>query len=187
MPFIDSLTIMLLSLGMSTAILAIYFLMNALGRRDTNKLYIPMLVFGLFDAISGGIMSFTWPLPGAYNMLFGDPLLMLGLIMIAGSYMLMKEIKVGILSVAGIFLGLYLAVESAGIVNFKLESGNNLIGALGLYVLSAVAGLISPIAILDARRNRKAYFFMFIILALITLVALFIGYSGIYEHLASPP
>ncbi|MEM3199437.1 MAG: DUF981 family protein, partial [Candidatus Micrarchaeaceae archaeon] len=67
------------------------------------------------------------------------------------------------------------------------ESGNNLIGALGLYVLSAVAGLISPIAILDARRNRKAYFFMFIILALITLVALFIGYSGIYEHLASPP
>ncbi|MGC8730238.1 MAG: DUF981 family protein [Candidatus Micrarchaeia archaeon] len=187
MPFIDTLAVMLLSLGISTAILAAYFLMNALGRREIKNLYAPMFVFGAFDAISGGIMSFTWPLPGAYNMLFGDPLLMLGLIMIAGAYMLAKEMNVGILSVAGVFLGIYLAVESAGIVNFKLESGDNLSAALGLYVLSAVAGIISPVAMLNAKKRKRAYYLMFAILALITLVALFIGYLGIYEHLASPP
>ncbi len=188
MVFVDSLAVMLLSLGSSTFLLALYFLMNALGRKDVSKLYVPIFVFGLFDLAAGFVMSFTWPMPGAYNMLFGDPLLFLGIIMAAGGYMLQKGMGAEYLSLPGLFLGIYLAVEAAAMVNFKLETGSQLLGAFGLYALSAMAGILSPLIFLNPKKNGKAaYFLMFILLILVTLVALFIGYTGIYGHLQSPP
>lgn len=62
--FIDSLAVMLLALGMTTAIGGMYFLFSALGNeKRIEGLLMPAVGVGLFDFMSGFVMSFTWPLP----------------------------------------------------------------------------------------------------------------------------
>ncbi|MEM0245092.1 MAG: DUF981 family protein, partial [Thermoplasmata archaeon] len=75
--FIDSLAIMLIGLGSGLLLVALFVLFSALNKLEDlkEKLAIPAMGIGFFDFVSGFIMAFTWPLPGGYNMLFGDPLL----------------------------------------------------------------------------------------------------------------
>ena len=93
--FIDSLAIMLIGLGSGTFLGSLFFLFSAMGKFEAMKeqLVVPAFVIGMFDLISGYEMSFTWPLPSGYNMLFGDPLLFFGLLLVAASVMVYKNIR----------------------------------------------------------------------------------------------
>ena len=184
--FIDPLTVMLLSLGMSALLLALYYFKVGSGKKDISSLVVPAFILGLFNAVSGFLMSFTWPLPGSYNMLFGDPLLVLGLLMIAGSYMISKGMDVKVLSLLGFLLGIYLIVGMIGITQFNLESGNDWLTATGLYGFSMLAAIFSPILYLKPKGSGKyAYYFEVFLLVVVMLFALLIGYMGLDEHLGS--
>lgn len=184
--FIDPLTVMLLSLGMSALLLALYYFRVGSGKKDISSLVVPAFILGLFNAVSGFLMSFTWPLPGSYNMLFGDPLLVLGLLMIAGSYMISKGMDVKALSLLGFLLGIYLLVGMIGITQFHMETGNDWLTATGLYAFSMLAAIFSPILYLKPKgSNRYAYYFEVFLLVVVMLLALLIGYMGFYEHLGA--
>ncbi len=184
--FIDPLTVMLLSLGMSALLLALYYFKVGSGKKDISSLVVPAFILGLFNAVSGFLMSFTWPLPGSYNMLFGDPLLVLGLLMIAGSYMISKGMDVKVLSLLGFLLGVYLIVGMIGITQFGMESGNDWLTATGLYAFSMLAAIFSPILYLKPKGSGKyAYYFEVFLLVVVMLFALLIGYMGLDEHLGA--
>ena len=184
--FIDPLTVMLLSLGMSALLLALYYFRVGSGKKDISSLVVPAFILGLFNAVSGFLMSFTWPLPGSYNMLFGDPLLVLGLLMIAGSYMISKGMDVKALSLLGFLLGIYLLVGMIGITRFNMETGNDWLTATGLYAFSMLAAIFSPILYLKPKgSNKYAYYFEVFLLVVVMLLALLIGYMGFYEHLGA--
>ena len=184
--FIDPLTVMLLSLGMSALLLALYYFKVGSGKKDISSLVVPAFILGLFNAVSGFLMSFTWPLPGSYNILFGDPLLVLGLLMIAGSYMISKGMDVKVLSLLGFLLGIYLIVGMIGITQFNLESGNDWLTATGLYGFSMLAAIFSPVLYLKPKGSGKyAYYFEVFLLVVVMLFALLIGYMGLDEHLGA--
>ncbi|MEM3020008.1 MAG: DUF981 family protein [Candidatus Micrarchaeaceae archaeon] len=184
--FIDPLTVMLLSLGMSALLLALYYFKVGSGKKDISSLVVPVFILGLFNAVSGFLMSFTWPLPGSYNILFGDPLLVLGLLMIAGSYMISKGMDVKVLSLLGFLLGIYLIVGMIGITQFNLESGNDWLTATGLYGFSMLAAIFSPVLYLKPKGSGKyAYYFEVFLLVVVMLFALLIGYMGLDEHLGA--
>ena len=184
--FIDPLTVMLLSLGMSALLLALYYFKVGSGKKDISSLVVRAFILGLFNAVSGFLMSFTWPLPGSYNMLFGDPLLVLGLLMIAGSYMISKGMDMKVLSLLGFLLGVYLIVGMIGITQFGMESGNDWLTATGLYAFSMLAAIFSPILYLKPKGSGKyAYYFEVFLLVVVMLFALLIGYMGLDEHLGS--
>ena len=190
MGFIDPLAAMLLSLGISAALISAYFYMAAQGK-DMRELVIPSFAFGFFDFASGLRMSQFWPFPGplsAYNMLFGDPLMILGLLLMAGSLMIYKQQNLRSISIPGVMLGIYLFIESAAMVNFKLETGDELVSALGLYVMSGLSAVYSLVLFVKPENGKKyLYYIGFILLALTALIALFIGYAAIYQHLQAPP
>ena len=182
--FIDSLTVMLFSLGISALMLAIYVYRIALLKKNASALALPIIGFGVFNVASGFMMSFTWPLPGSYNMLFGDPLLMLGILMTIGGYMLLKGMDIKILSVIGFFLGIYVLVGSIGMVSYGLETGLDMLLAMGLYIFAGLAGVFSPIICMNSKGSgRYAFYFLVFLLVMTALIALFIGYNGFYEHL----
>ncbi len=184
--FIDPLTVMLLSLGMSALLLALYYFKVGSGKKDISSLVVPVFILGLFNAVSGFLMSFTWPLLGSYNILFGDPLLVLGLLMIAGSYMISKGMDVKVLSLLGFLLGIYLIVGMIGITQFNLESGNDWLTATGLYGFSMLAAIFSPVLYLKPKGSGKyAYYFEVFLLVVVMLFALLIGYMGLDEHLGA--
>ena len=188
MTFVDPLSVMLLAAGASTLLLAIYAFMAARNKKGLNTLAVPAFVFGLFNFVSGFYMSFAWPMPGAFNMLFGDAQLFLGLLMIMGGYMLYKNIDLKVLTIFGFFFGIYLAVQAAGMASFGLETGSHFLPAFGLYVFAALSALFSPLAYVKGKSSmRYAYYFLFALLIITTLLLLFLGYTSIYEHLGSPP
>ncbi len=188
MAFVDSLAVMLLITGFSAIILALFVYFSVRGKRDMSMLVIPGFIFGLFDLVSGFIMSFTWPLPGAYNMLFGDPILALGLLLVAGSYMIYKKMDVRVLSIFAFFLGIYIAMSAAGMANFNLESGSHFLASFGFYVAASLSALFSPVVYLNAKGSGKyAYYLLFILLIITAFAALFLGYTSIYQHLQAPP
>ncbi len=182
--FIDPLAVMLLALGMTTAIGGMYFLFSALGNeKKIEGLLMPAVGVGLFDFISGFLMSFTWPLPSSYNMLFGDPLLMAGILLTVSAFAYYKHYDISSVSILLFFLGIYVIIESVGIVHYHLESGDNLLAAMGLYIVDGIAAILSPIMYIDPKKGKIPYMIEAAILIIGTLIALFIGYTAIYGHL----
>lgn len=196
MPFVDPLTVMLIGLASGTAIGGFYFFFAARGNYEHVKaLIFPAAGIGLFNFISGFYMSFAWPFPAtvaAYNMLFGDPLLLFGLFLMVAAAMGYKDPKgfhMGIFPVLILFLGVYVLVGAYSIVQLKLESGQDLITAMGLYVFDGIGALLAPIMYLNPEKpsTRYIYYLEWIILGVGTIFALVIGMMGLNEHLASPP
>jgi putative membrane protein len=184
--FIDSLAIMLIGLGSGTFLGSLFFLFSAMGKFDAIKdqLIVPAFVIGMFDLVSGYEMSFTWPLPSGYNMLFGDPLLFFGLLLVAASVMIYKNMKVASLSVLFVILGIYVLTGAASILTYHLESGVNLISAMGLYIIDGVAAILVPIVMMKPAGSWKSvYYLEFILLVLGSLLALFIGYVALPGHI----
>jgi len=190
MVFVDPLTIMLVAVAASLSLIAWYLLGTAKGKRNLSNLAVPMFVLGLFDFISGFYMSFAWPFPAplaSYNMLFGDPMLFLGIILLSGGYMLYETLDVRVLSWLGFLIGIYLAVETIAIITLQLEKGIDLYTALGLYGFSALSALLSPLVYFSPKNHKSAYYLLAGLLILAAFFAILIGSTGIYMHLASPP
>lgn len=193
MVFVDPLAVMLIGLAMSTAIGAFYFFFAARGNYDQVKsLVMPAVIIGLFDVVSGFEMSFVWPLPPAYNMLFGDPLLLAGLVFIMAGAIGFRDPEHphwNILPLLVLFVGIYTLVGAYSIVQLKLESGEDLFTSMGLYVFDGIGALLAPIMYFkpNTSSRKSIYYLEWIILGVGTVFALVIGYMALNGHLASPP
>lgn len=193
MTYVDPLAVMLIGLAMGTFLGAFYFYFKARGNEEQIKsLVIPGLAIGGFNFISGFYMSFAWPMNASYaysyNMLFGDPLLLFGLLTMAAMIVIYKNVHMGLIPLLFTLFGIYVIVEAYSIVQLKLESGNDLITAMGLYIFDGIGAILTPIAYLKPVGSKKyAYYTEWILLGLGTIFALVIGYLAINGHLASPP
>ena len=59
MVFVDSLAVMLLGVGVSSVLIAMYMIMVAMGKKQLSQIAVPAMVLGIFDAVSGFYMSFA--------------------------------------------------------------------------------------------------------------------------------
>jgi putative membrane protein len=201
MTFVDPLAVMLIGLAMGTAIGAFYFFFAARGDKEQIKaLAIPAVGIGIFNFISGFYMSFGWIMTGfaiPYNMLFGDPLLLFGLLMIIAGVVIYKDMHLGMLPILGLVLGIYVLDAAYTILTVPnylshgaLESGNDLITAMGLYLFDGIGAILAPIAYLKPQANstnKYLYYLEWIILGIGTVFALVIGVTALNGHVASPP
>ncbi len=194
MTFVDPLAIMLIGLAMGTGIGAFYFYFAARGNTEQiRSLVVPAIGIGVFDFISGFYMSFAWPMNTyayAYNMLFGDPLLMFGLLLILAAVMIYKNMHLGLMPILALMLGIYVFVGAYSIVALHLEKGDDLITAMGLYIFDGIGAVLAPIAYLKPQansKNRSLFYLEWLILGIGTIFALVIGYMALYGHIVSPP
>ncbi|WP_393971110.1 DUF981 domain-containing protein [Oxyplasma meridianum] len=192
MTYVDPLAVMLIGLGMGTFLSAFYYFFKARGNEEQIKnLIVPALGIGMFDFISGFYMSFAWPMTTyatPYNMLFGDPLLLFGILLMVSAVMVYKNMHLGMIPMLFVLLGIYVLVGAYSIVQLKLETGNDLITAMGLYLFDGIGAILAPIAYLKPEGSKKsAYYIEWIILGVGTIFALVIGYIALNGHLAAPP
>ncbi|MGC8568240.1 MAG: DUF981 family protein [Candidatus Micrarchaeia archaeon] len=184
MVIINILMLSLVGVGLSALYLALWVLATVQNKKWLSSLPVPIFILGFFDFINGMYLSYTWPMPSTYNLLFGNPLMLFGTLMLAGGYMLYKGTNPKILSLFGFFLGIFLIIESAAMYNYKLESGQYLPPAFGLFLFSGISGLLAPVVYADSKGSGKyLYYILFIFLILTMLAAFFVGYMAIYSHL----
>ncbi|MEM3791412.1 MAG: DUF981 family protein [Candidatus Micrarchaeaceae archaeon] len=186
--FVDPLSVMLLGVSASTFFIAFYLISVAKGKRAFAELAVPTFFLGIFDFVSGFYMSFFWPLPGAYNMLFGDPMLLLGLILLSGSYALYRNISPNPVSLLGFLLGIYLFAETYSINAFSLEPHKDMLIVLSFYLVSAIAAVLSPLVYTNPKKSGKvAYYLLAVLVIIAAILAMAIGEISIIGHLQTPP
>ena len=187
--YVDSLAVMLIGLAMGTFLGAFYFYFRARGNdQQVRNLIIPAIAIGLFDFVSGYEMSFTWPLPSGYNMLFGDPLLLFGLLLVVSAVMIYKNVNFGLLPLLFVLLGIYVLVGAYSITELSLEGkplvSQNWFTSMGLYIADGVGALLAPILYVKPVGSGKyLYYIEWIILGIGTVFALVIGYIALNGHL----
>jgi putative membrane protein len=139
--FIDWLTLLLLNMMVALVLHALF--MGRFIEKDPKKIIPGFLLTGAIALIAGFRMVFTWPLPGAYNIIYGElSVLFGGFLFMAGLavYFGWDLLTIGIYALFGgavsILLGVRIWVSSM--------TSEPLVAGLGFVVTGAAAVLTLP-------------------------------------------
>ncbi len=179
--------------------------------RRTNKLNSKVSIeshltasIGMFAALAVFILAMgfygemTWNLPGAYDLLFYDPFILLGLITLAFVLSVKYNYKLQYVGLVALFAGLI--IIEYGISGYNLGYTSSPLALLGLYCAFGIAGIFAyPTTLIMDRLKENGsnkplnkswiiYIVVFLVfLTLGSLLAAYIGAAAVPAHLASPP
>jgi len=148
--FIDYITLMLINMTAGLFILA-YYVYSGLDSED-QKRWIPG--FGMTGAIAlttGLHMIFTWPVPGSFNIAFGEMSVLLGIVFIGASVALAQNWELVTVTTYAFFAGVAAILVGLRIINLGVTT-QPLLSGLG-FILSGFGGVCATPALL-LRTNR---------------------------------
>jgi putative membrane protein len=193
--FINNLAGQLVVLGSGLLVLA-YAICNYLrkGMFDHGAEY-PLILLGVLVLITGLDGLFTWTLPGPYNMLFYDLYPLAGILLIGFGIFVKYGGRLEYLGFLSLLFGIATIVY--GYYGYVIGLTNQPIALLGLYGSIGLAAILAfPFTLLIDRGIGKkkqsklnfalgVIFLIFLIFG--ALLALYIGFTAIHEHLITPP
>ena len=205
MVFIDDLVVELFTL-IFVAVLTLYMTLGVYvgyKRHGETNIYshispgiIPLAILGIFIIIMGLFTEFTWTLPGSYDMLFGDPYVLLGVVILGFAISIQFKQKlqyVGLLALLVGIMGVWY-----GINGFQLGLTKEPIALLGMYLAFGFTGILSyPVTlILDwipgSKPNVWKGWMVFLVLFWLALIIAIVvtgitAFPAAAQHLASAP
>jgi putative membrane protein len=157
---------------------------------------LPIALIGLYMLVMGLWGQFTWPLPGSYNILFYDPFLSFGILLLSFSMAVRYRLRLEYVGFLGLMMGAMIIVY--GIAGYNLGLTAAPIGLLALYLGYGLAAIFSyPVSLIsdrlpDTRKrtpaNWRIILIIFCILLLLaSLVSAYTGFAAIGQHLMSAP
>ena len=182
MQFIDYLTAMMtLSMAINLEVMYMSYRLGSGAARDELKsIGLVMMMLGVPTTIFGLTMSITWPLPGSYNILFGDAFLYLGIVTLIGGLLLygVEPDKFKAASFPVAFLSLITIIYGASIYTHGLT--NSPVLAFSFYLFEGLGGIVT--ALLLYRRTKSIAYAVIALLAIATIIMLIIDVGAIFQH-----
>ncbi len=177
--FIDYLALMLVNLGAGLALLALYLFANPdkAARRSWAAGFFAVGFLGLVTSLPMVVM---WPLPGVFNIAYGEPGLYLSLAFLAAAITLVFEWEPYVPAIYGLFGGIYAIVVGIRMANLHLSSHPTV--ALTGFVLTGIGGILVLPAV-HYRANRTLTIVTAVILGLAALLWLYVGYVAAWGHM----
>lgn len=177
--FIDYLAVMLVNLGAGLALLAHYLYVRP-APKVRRSWAAGFFAVGLLGILTSLPMVLTWPLPGGYNVAYGEPGLFFSVLFIAAGLTLTFEWEPLIPAIYGFFGAIFAIVIGIRIQDLKLGS-HPTVALLG-FVLTGLGGLLVLPAI-QWRDKRALSTITAVILGLAAIVWLFTGYEAGWGHI----
>ncbi|WP_437719444.1 DUF981 domain-containing protein [Sorangium sp. So ce448] len=179
MLYINYLT---LPLAAVTAVLLLgaWYVARAERREDHRRAFAAAFgAGGLILAVTGFHLTLTWPIPGQYNIVFGEPLAYFGTLLVIGSVALSRGVDLGPLSILGALGGVTNLVAAVAIFRYRLTS-MPMIAAV-MFGASGLAAVLFPL------RSRSALVRSSVAVLLLIAGALFgVTACGAYLHHLAP-
>ncbi len=176
---IDYLSVMLVSVGAGLALLALYLFFNP---APENR---PTWGFGfgatgLILASTAIPMIITWPLPGSYNVAFGEPALMFGALFTVAALALVFRTDLLGPAIWGLFAGITAVIVGQQIIaqGMTREPG---IAGLG-FILSGVGGILTLPSV-AMKNQRWIALVTAVVLAAAAIVWLYTGIGSYPGHI----
>jgi putative membrane protein len=177
--FIDYLTIMLINIVAGLVITALFVLKYLEGERW--KAAPGFLVTGFIALVTGFHLIFTWPLPGSYNIPFGEMTILYGALYIAAGIAVLMQWDLLTLAVYAVFAGAASIV--LGIRIFDLKMTNDPLAAMAGFVLSGLAGVLSlPVYLL--RKSAVVRILAAILALAAAAVWAILVFAAYWDHLS---
>lgn len=157
---------------------------------------VPLFILGSYIFITGILGQILWPLPGSYNILFFDPYISFGIVLLAFSVSAKYKIRLGYIGFFGLLVGIMVMVY--GIHAYSLGMTKAPLMLLLMYVFYGLAGIMScPIAFFVDKLTRLqrhigfgwdiSFILFWIFLFIASILAITLGATALPYHLASPP
>src|SRR3989338_2725931 len=137
--FIDYVPLMLINMAAGLFLLAIYIYQGIDGQKDKGW-GAAFLVSGAVAFITGLHMTWNWPLPGSYNVAFGEMSVLLGGLFLGAGLCLVNNWSLIPLGVYAFFSGLASVVVGFRIINLGLTR-EPLVSGMG-FILSGLSGML---------------------------------------------
>ena len=178
--FIDYLTVMLINMGAGLAILALFVLKYF----DTDRKHLaPGLLLSGFIALATGLHEiFTWPIPGSYNIPFGEMSVLFGALLFVGAIALFRGWELLSLSIYATFAGAACILLGIRVLNLNMTSEP--LVASGGFVLTGLLGFLS-LPIYYLRKYRWVSILATIALAGAAVIWTIFAFLGYWGHLAN--
>jgi putative membrane protein len=180
--FIDFLTLVMINLVAGTTLLA-YYLWKGLDAEDQRPFAAAFGVTGLLSLILGLRLSFTWPLPGAYNVGYGDATTLFGVVFLATAISLAKGWDMLPVSIYGFFAGVDAVI--VGLRIWSLQLGKEPLAAAVGFVLAGLGGVFSFPFLRWFRDNKLVRWIAILVLLATAAIWAVTFYASLWSHLAS--
>ena len=203
MAFIDDLAMELFTLSL-VGVVSIYltgsvYVAYRKGIKDIEGVskpgVYPLGVLGAIITIMGIYGEMTWPLPGSYNILFYDPYLIIGLILIIMAVSIAMKQKLQFTGILALFSGLVAIYYGANAYMDKMTSSP--IAMLGLYIAFGLTGVFTypTTLIYDMLPGKEKVSKLWTVVLVIFWIGLVVSavlaavtaIEAVPQHLLSPP
>jgi putative membrane protein len=178
--FINYITLMLINMVAGLCLLA-YFVYQGLG--DINqKRWIPG--FGMTGAIAlttGLHMIWHWPLPGSFNIAYGEMSVLFGILFMGASLALALNLDLLTVAIYAFFAGLAAVLVGVRIINLGLTR-QPLLSGIG-FILTGLGGIFAA-PTLYLQTNRILRLVGVVVLIAAALIWALTGYMAYWGHLA---
>ncbi len=174
--FVDYLTLVMLNLVAGLGILAYYV---ATGLKPNKGIAAGFGVVGLLNTVLGLHMSLTWPLPSSYNILFGEPTTLFGLVFLAAAIAIAKEWDLYPTSLFAFFAGVNSLVAGYVIIVNELTREPLMSGLV--FILTGLMGVLAPFG-LKWKDNRTLRYLALALIIIVLLLWLFTWYKSLLGH-----
>jgi putative membrane protein len=180
--FVDFLTLIMINLIAGTVLLA-YYLWKGLDEKDQRPYAAAFFATGLLGLITGLQLSFTWPLPGSYNIAFGDTSTLFGVVFLATSLALWQGWNLIPVSIYAFFAG-----AEAVLVGYVIYAQNltkePVLSAIG-FALAGLGGLGAFPFFMWFRKNQAVRWIAIAVLVVTAGLWAVTFYGSVIGHMTS--
>ena len=180
--FIDYLTLVMINMVAGTALLA-YYLWRGLDDVDQRPYAAAFFGVGLVALITGLHLSFNWPLPGSYNVGYGDATTLFGTVFLITSLALWQGWNLIPVSIYAFFAGIDAIIVGVRIYSLGLTK-EPLLSAFG-FILAGLGGVAAAPFFLWFRNNRAARMAGVLLLLVTAALWAVTFYGALWDHLES--
>ena len=179
--FVDYLTVMMVAVVAGAVLTIVYGLMFLdAPLADQRPWGWAFGIVGLLLGVTGLHLVLTWPLPGAYNIVMGEPALYFGLVLLGTAFAIRAGESLMPLAVLAIFGGIANIFLSIAMLVHGL-SRNPPLWALA-YAAIGLAAVLSPLVVHRVRTLRWVPLVAGGLLAIGALIFALGGYGAYLEH-----
>jgi putative membrane protein len=180
--FIDYLTVIMINLVAGSVLLA-YFLWKGLDEKDQRPYAAAFFVTGLVSLVAGFQLAFTWPLPGSFNVGYGDATILFGVVFLGTSIALWQGWNLIPISIYSFFAGIDAIIVGLRLYSLKLGQ-EPLVAAVG-FILAGLGGVGAFPFLQWFRNNKAARWIAIVFLVAAAGIWAVTFYSALWAHMAS--
>ena len=180
--FIDYLTLIMINMVAGTALLA-YYLWKGMDEADQRPYAAAFFGVGLLSLITGLQLSFTWPLPGSYNVGYGDTTTLFGVVFLITAIALWQGWDLVPVSLYAFFAGIDAVIVGVRIFSLQLTK-EPLLSAIG-FVLAGLGGLGAAPFFLWFKGNKTVRMLGVLLLLATAVLWAVTFYGSLWGHLDS--